>query len=302
MAENEEDTRYARWLNGQLNEQEQSELEADGTLDDLQKIIDTTDQLTMGKYDAEGAFAKLKANRTTSTAKVRPLRPNWAWAAAAAVLLLLVAGIGFFIRSDQQITATAQNTVAFTFQDGSKVLLNDGSALRYKEAEWEEERRTKLTGEAYFEVEKGQAFYVSTPNGMVQVLGTRFNVRAWGKGLRVECYEGRVLVTAQDQSLELRANQAAQLVGSKLAQAGSLDHARPLWEEGTSRFYQASAQEVFDELERQFAVRVRNKAKAADSFSGVFTHGDLEEALQQICIPLGLSFQIAEDQQVVEIN
>ncbi len=65
--------------------------------------------------------------------------------------------------------------------DGSKVWLNAASSIRYPAAFNNKERRVEITGEAYFEVARFRnlPFHVTTPNGEVQVLGTKFNVNAY---------------------------------------------------------------------------------------------------------------------------
>lgn len=68
-----------------------------------------------------------------------------------------------------------------TLPDGSKVWLNAASSIRYPAAFNNKERRVEITGEAYFEVAKFRnlPFYVQSPHGEIQVLGTKFNVNAY---------------------------------------------------------------------------------------------------------------------------
>ncbi len=67
-----------------------------------------------------------------------------------------------------------------TLPDGSEVWLNSASELHFPVAFNDNERRVTLKGEAYFEVKKSaQPFIVSTEQGEVRVLGTRFNLNAY---------------------------------------------------------------------------------------------------------------------------
>ena len=61
--------------------------------------------------------------------------------------------------------------VEHDFIDNSRVILNDGSSIKYDERKWGSERMVELKGEAFFEVEAGQLFQVETINGVVQVFG-----------------------------------------------------------------------------------------------------------------------------------
>ena len=65
--------------------------------------------------------------------------------------------------------------------------LNSASELRYPVRFTGTERKVFLTGEAYFEVERGESkpFLVHTSRGCVKVLGTEFNVRDYPEEHRV---------------------------------------------------------------------------------------------------------------------
>lgn len=67
--------------------------------------------------------------------------------------------------------------------DGTRVMLNAETRLRFPEAFGDGERRVFLEGEAYFEVakERERPFWVDFREGTVRVLGTQFNVKAYGE-------------------------------------------------------------------------------------------------------------------------
>ncbi|WP_455509668.1 FecR domain-containing protein [Butyricimonas paravirosa] len=69
-----------------------------------------------------------------------------------------------------------------TLADGSRVWLNAGSSLKYPEVFVGNKREVYLSGEAYFEVKhNGKAsFIVNTDKMNVRVLGTSFNIKAYG--------------------------------------------------------------------------------------------------------------------------
>ncbi len=83
--------------------------------------------------------------------------------------------------------------------DGTKVWLNAASSITYPTQFSGNERRVKLTGEAYFEVAKNKAkpFYVSMNDVQVRVLGTHFNISAYGDddAITTTLLEGSVQVS-----------------------------------------------------------------------------------------------------------
>lgn len=86
-----------------------------------------------------------------------------------------------------------------TLADGTKVWLNSQSSLRFPVAFRGEERRVRLTGEAYFEVTPGrERFIVETKNMDVRVLGTAFDVNAYEDEavIRTTLVRGKVEILA----------------------------------------------------------------------------------------------------------
>lgn len=123
------------------------------------------------------------------------------WVAAASVVALLGAGAiwyaqqggvksGFHRLTDFESAAlvkTAENPSGgvekkeLMLADGSRVLLNVASTLKYPETFSGPERVVELSGEAYFEVKPNaaQPFRVLIKDAEVDVLGTSFNVSAY---------------------------------------------------------------------------------------------------------------------------
>jgi len=101
--------------------------------------------------------------------------------------------------ADGQVTYTAENNstgeeityntlatpiggqYAITLSDGTQVILNAASSIRYPTKFSGTERRVELTGEAYFEVAHNAAmpFHVISKLQDIRVLGTHFNVNSY---------------------------------------------------------------------------------------------------------------------------
>lgn len=68
-----------------------------------------------------------------------------------------------------------------TLPDGTKVWLNSESSIQYELPFVGNERRIKLTGEAFFDVIKNpkSPFIINSQNTFIKVLGTKFNVKSY---------------------------------------------------------------------------------------------------------------------------
>lgn len=82
-----------------------------------------------------------------------------------------------------------------TLADGTRVILNSATRLKYPVAFGQRERKVYLDGEAYFEVETDttRPFYVVMDRIQVRVYGTSFNVNTHQeKGIETVLVEGKV--------------------------------------------------------------------------------------------------------------
>jgi len=124
------------------------------------------------------------------------------WRVAAAVLVLAAAGAVWWRlapnRSAQMVVAATANGERRTIPlgDGSSALLNGGSRLRYAKSGG---RDVYLEGEAFFEVrhDPRRPFRVYAGGGVVQDVGTTFNVRAYEMGVEVAVSSGSVTLAAE---------------------------------------------------------------------------------------------------------
>jgi len=110
------------------------------------------------------------------------------WKVAASILLVI--GISFllykFIDSgilSPYVTETTSNDQKNTYilNDGSLVILNNGSSLTYPKKFDPEIRAVVLSGEAFFDVspDPQKPFIIKTEKLTTTVLGTSFNIRAY---------------------------------------------------------------------------------------------------------------------------
>ncbi len=161
--------------------------------------------------------------------------------------------------------------------DGSGIQLNSGSTIEYRRGFkiWplmpHEEREVELFGEGFFDIERGGApFIVTTFNAQITVLGTAFNVRAYGDtenaATRVTLEHGRVrvegesgnhqsvLLTEQGQVAVVRAENAAAEMPSD---ESDLLEWHTAWRNGGFVVLNESTEAMIAEIERQYGVELQ---------------------------------------------
>lgn len=230
---------------------------------------------------------------------------NWIKPATriAAVLLIGLA-IFMFWNTDKANTIStdlAQNETII-LPDNSIVKLNELSQLDYKSSNWENERTLNLKGEAFFDVEKGKRFDVKTQSGTVSVLGTEFNVFSKDSIFKVTCYEGLVQVSYGDEVIKLPAGSEFILESGKV-QKTNIAIAEPYWLKKMSVFKDAPINAVLSELETKYSITITDSITANHlRFTGAFEHQNLDSALKAITQPLGLTYNIVNNEKVIISN
>lgn len=147
---------------------------------------------------------------------------------------------------------------ALQLADGSRVWLNAETRLRYPVAFAGTERRVELTGEAYFEVSKDATRpFIVRANGVdVRVLGTSFNVAAYGAEVVTTLVEGRVAVEAGSKRVTLEPDRQAVWDGKQM-EVRQVDASNyGLWRKGIFYFEDRRLEEILDALARWYGVEV----------------------------------------------
>ncbi|MEQ8359947.1 MAG: FecR domain-containing protein [Cytophagales bacterium] len=228
-----------------------------------------------------------------------PFVRKYPMAIAASISLLLVAlyfSVRLFI-PNEVITQLAQYKTV-ELPDHSKITLNADSKVEYNPVSWYWDRRVSLEGEAYFEVEKGSDFIVSTKSGKVRVLGTSFNVKDRANQFRVDCKTGKVEVAVDDQKIILVKNESAELnvLNNNLAKIINKNNYVATWKKGYFSFDSESLASVIEELERQYNIEIDLRAEKDYLFTGYFPISNIDSSLETVCSALGLSYSFQDKQ------
>lgn len=294
----------ARWLNGELTENELKEWNPD--YEELKKIIETSGYLRipsgLSKEDAwNRLMEKIDESEVLPEAKTRRLFPQARWMAAVAATVAMLFAVYFFTRSEViTVITTEGEKIVFYLPDSSRVNLNADSKLSYDKSNWLQERSLSLEGEAYFEVNKGEKFTVNTNLSQVEVLGTKFNVKSRTDQTEVSCFEGKVRVSSRsgNESHEITEGMGVKILeGNRLSDYSFVNENKPGWTEGKYAFSEVPFVRVVEELERQYGVEVEFPEINA-TYTGAFFDNDLKNALLLICEPMELTYTIIDSTHI----
>lgn len=161
--------------------------------------------------------------------------------------------------------------------DGTRVWLNASSSLEYPTAFGSGERSVSLTGEAYFEVatDKKRPFRVTVGDMTVDVLGTRFDVMAYGDEAQISTtlLQGGVRVSKNAASVLVAPGQAARLETStgQLGVAVADTESAVAWKNGYFRFNGVDLPGVMRQLSRWYGVDVSYKGGGEKTYEFVGT-------------------------------
>lgn len=251
----------------------------------------------------------------------RQERPLWSQVsriAAVVLLLVLSSAAGYFLLTRMKETVHTQYSETRTLHlpDGSVVVLNSNSTLRYR-TDWAQTgvRELWLDGEAYFKVTHTpdhQRFVVYTDGLQVEVLGTEFNVFNRRDQVKVLLNSGKVRLRG-----ELQEGPAVEsvLAPGELAefsrQGGTLatrkvQHPEEYvaWKEKVLVFRETPLREIAQKLRDLHGFEVRFAAPELGelTFTGTGDANDIEPLFQKISLAFGLKVMKSDKQILITKN
>lgn len=332
-----------KYLSGELNEEEERRFrewieenpERKGLVKELKRIWDVvppmdvhTAWLAFRNREVQEAAEKRggRSPRSESATDALPAagegRSHWKLVTGMAVLLLMLtsfftlylnppvqmAGEG----GDEQISMKTMVTkkgekARVTFNDGTKVIMNASSTLRFPSAFTRNKQVVRLEGEAYFEVapRSNSRFIVKTGQADVMVHGTQFNVNTQPekRNFEVVVKKGRVSVSPRtqdrDKSLLLEKNERTVMNPdgrfTEPVPVDSRDHIA--WIYDGFHFDDTPFPEVIKALEQRFGVDIEVEQSHWEhvGYSGAFKGKSLEEILDIISQSLNFSYKRNKD-------
>lgn len=264
---------------------------------------------TQGQWQALDTMldkAPVAALPQQKNARVIKMNRRYWWAAAA---VLLIAGTWTWAGPGGYKTlATARQQDSVRLPDGSMLYLNSHTQVRYARGFGKANRQIKIDkGEAFFDVTQNDAlpFIVNAPDVEVQVLGTAFNVKAAGTGVKVFVQSGKVSAAYKGTEKKVILTPGEE---ASLKHNGNIDtriHKKNnnilAWKTRTLTFDDTPLTEVAASLEDFYGVRIKisNQQLADKKLLATFPNMSLDEVLD--IMQKTLQINITHKNDLVEI-
>ena len=150
---------------------------------------------------------------------------------------------------------------ALTLSDGTIVILNSETRIRFPNRFLGSERKVFLSGEAYFDVARdaNHPFLVEFQGGKVKVLGTQFNVQAClGQNILTTLVSGKVEVFSGRDSVVLHPGELCEIsLGTRSIAVREADMMSVLaWKNGEFIFKDVSMDQIVREFSRWYDTEI----------------------------------------------
>jgi transmembrane sensor len=231
----------------------------------------------------------------------------WLVAAAAAVVLL---GTILHSRSPgaraaaspigiREVVTSAGETATLELQDGTVIRLAPSGRLRVLGRGGRSRREVALEGRGFFAVaHDGTPFVIRTDAGDVTVLGTRLDVEARGRDLRLLVVEGRVALSTARRQTELTAGEMGQISNGetgpvvKVPDVGSFVE----WTGKFLAFESTPLRDAAREIERVYGVlvEIQDEQLSQRVITAWFRDKSLTEVVDVVCLAVAARCTIEE--------
>jgi transmembrane sensor len=240
----------------------------------------------------------LRLQRSLQTREVMPARsrivPRLVFATAFVALAVFGASLYFLSpqRSTEIFLTGRGEQKQIVLADGSEVVLHHTTELTVTEVLSGKPRHVTLNGEAYFHVKRNDSpFVITTQYGIVEVMGTEFNVRVREKMLEVAVLSGRVSVSAggdgKDSTIVLTQHQMANVQQNDVPRfIGTIPSPEyPGWRHGKLLLNKTSLAGACREIELRFdvVITIKDGRLGSSIVSGILNAKTAHAAVAALC-------------------
>lgn len=204
--------------------------------------------------------------------------------------------------NELEVEAPASSRMHIELGDGTKVVLNHGSKLKYPYRFEGKNRKVFLTGEAYFEVAHNAKvpFIVGTNRLDVKATGTAFNVSAYPDDVvETTLVEGKVILYERKNDREIKALTPGEcLKFDAQKNSYSLETGNTLkytsWKDGLLIFKNDNVEDIAKKLARWYNIEVKitNQKIIEYPFTATFSDETLPQVLELLSLATPVSYQL----------
>ncbi len=279
-------------------------------------------------FDKETALAKFRKVMEEDSHSLKSIpfnkydkpkkRSAGIWLKVAAILIAVI-GISIYVvtstdvTSDDRVVEAVSGTListepgeqkSFRLSDGSRIKLNADSEIYISHGYGKESRSVVLTGEAFFEISSVENlnFEVITSTARVEILGTKFGVRAWKDRDEsiIAVQSGKVSVRSIDEEIEdsivLNPGEYSRVeLGMPPTAAQSADIDQYIgWTNQLFVFNETPLKDVLRQLELYFNVQIEieDSSSIEDPVTARYRNESLNEILEYTSITHGVNFKV----------
>jgi ferric-dicitrate binding protein FerR (iron transport regulator) len=204
-------------------------------------------------------------------------------------------------------TANAQRA-NLMLGDGTQVMLNAGSVVKFPDKFEKDVREVYLEGEAYFDVVSNpdRPFVVHSQGSIIRVLGTSFSVRSYSEEtqVRVVVEEGRVLFKAKDEPSSDKTYLNADDLGRYYLSENTIETAKVddmelylSWRRGYLKFRKEPMKNVAKALERRYGIKVtfEDSEMSKKTLTAFLKSRSVRNVLDVIAMSLDMEYRLDGD-------
>ena len=279
--------------------------------DDLKIIWDLTNKLKIDNtLDTSDAWMRLEQRldiKQDVISKIKPrksfslIQPRLIYAFSILFIFILLAPTIYDKIFNISVYADRGTQKEIILADGTIVMINAESSMKYNRDYNAESRIVNLYGEGYFQVEKGNSpFIVNTRNGSVTVLGTKFNINSRNDMIEIVVNEGAISFfpideTKQSQNVIVK---KGYYIDNQTFSPRVIPHSEyPGWIHDKLILNKTNLENVCNQIERKFDVNIVLDSNQLNSISitGVIDAKDLDEVLTTLAILSQRSYRFEEE-------
>jgi len=290
-----------QWMQGHIDDQTLRQYYPDIDLGQIRTILKHQAELQLVTTPAADVWQGVQT-RTTYAAPPATAKRSRIWILGGIIMLALIAYLAWtMFRTDTSIQAAPATPQYIALSDQSEIQLSPGSIVRYAR---DFNRKVTLDGQAWFNVPQKGAFKVETPAGVIDVLGTQFDILAFdAQYMQVVCYEGRVSVKSRRGEERILAAGQSVLLNQQTFQAiQEHNDNRSSWLDGKQDYQGAPLSQVHDDLRRFYDVQLETNTNESIAFTGTIPTNDLEKALLYLTAATGLQYELDDTQKTITVQ